>query len=97
VAGVLAMEKVLTHACAIILRCGDLYGPGTWKETSGGAGFVHVDAAAWAAFLAIERGAPGIYNIADDDGYASIEKASRELGWSPDFRLSSIVRSAVPS
>jgi hypothetical protein len=65
-----------------------LYGPGTWNEAASGAGYVHVDAAAWAAMLAIDRGAPGIYNIADDDGYASIQKATQQLGWSPNFRLS---------
>jgi nucleoside-diphosphate-sugar epimerase len=90
VAGVLAMESALLHAPpleAVVLRCGDLYGPGTWHEFSGGEGFVHVDAAAWAALRAIDHGAPGIYNIADDDGYASIEKAARELAWSPDLRV----------
>ena len=33
-----------------------------------GAGPLHVDAAAHAAVLALTRGAPGIYNIAEDDG-----------------------------
>jgi nucleoside-diphosphate-sugar epimerase len=93
VAGVLAMEDALIRARpleAIILRCGILYGPGTWTDASGAAGSVHVEAAAWAALLAIEHGAPGIYNIADDDGYASIQKASRELRWSPTLRLTSV-------
>ena len=31
--------------------------------------------------------ATGIYNIADDDGTVSIEKARRELGFDPAFRL----------
>jgi nucleoside-diphosphate-sugar epimerase len=90
VGGVLAMEHALLHARpleTIVLRYGHLYGPGTWDDESKGPGYVHVDAAACAALLAIDRGAPGIYNIADDDGYASIEKAKRELGWSPDLRL----------
>jgi nucleoside-diphosphate-sugar epimerase len=89
VAGVLAMESALLHAPleAVVLRCGNLYGPGTWNEISGGEGFVHVDAAAWAALRAIDHGAPGIYNIADDDGYASIQKAARELAWSPNLRV----------
>ena len=40
-------------------------------------------AAAQAALLAMTRGAPGIYNIAEDDGALSIEKARRELGFDP--------------
>ena len=41
---------------------------------------LHVDAAAHAALLAIDRGKPGIFNIAEDDGFVSIAKARRELG-----------------
>jgi len=36
--------------------------------------------------LALTRGAPGIYNIAEDDGEVSIAKARRELGFDPAFR-----------
>jgi hypothetical protein len=36
--------------------------------------------------LALTRGAPGVYNIAEDDGAVSIEKARRELGFDPAFR-----------
>ena len=32
-------------------------------------------------------GAPGIYNIAEDDGAVSIEKARKLLGFDPAFRL----------
>ena len=35
---------------------------------------LHVDAAAQAALLAVTRGAPGIYNIAEDDGAVSSEQ-----------------------
>ena len=45
------------------------------------------DAAAQAARLAVTRGAPGIYNIAEDDGAVSVEKAQSELGFDPAFRL----------
>ncbi len=69
------------------------YGPGTGFEAAPGKPAVHVDAAAQAAMLAIVRGAPGIYNIAEDDGAVSIAKARRELGWDPGFRLND---SAVP-
>jgi nucleoside-diphosphate-sugar epimerase len=68
----------------IVLRYGWLYGPGTGHENSPS---LHVDAAARAAVLAIERGAPGIYNVTDPSPYASTEKARRELSWDPSFRL----------
>jgi hypothetical protein len=35
----------------------------------------------------VTRGAPGIYNIAEDDGTLSIDKACRELGFDPGFRM----------
>ncbi|RWX74763.1 NAD(P)-dependent oxidoreductase [Neorhizobium lilium] len=71
----------------VVLRYGRLYGPGTGFETAAGAAPVHVDAAAYAAVLTAERGAHGAYNIAEDDGQVSSEKAKRELGWSPAWRL----------
>ena len=37
--------------------------------------------------LTLTRGDPGTYNIADDDGAVSIDKARRELGFDPTFRL----------
>ncbi len=40
-----------------------------------------------AAALAIDRGAPGIYNIAEPSPLISVAKARRELGWDPDFRV----------
>jgi hypothetical protein len=48
---------------------------------------VHVDAAAQAALLALTRGAPGIYNVAEDGGSVSNEKAKRELGFDAGFRI----------
>ncbi len=71
----------------IVLRYGLLYGPGTWTDGPARRPPLHVDAAAHAALLAVMRGKPGIYNIADDDGAVSIEKARRELGFDPAFRL----------
>jgi hypothetical protein len=46
-----------------------------------------VDAAAQAARLAVSRGSPGIYNIAEEDGAVCSAKAARELGWQADFRI----------
>ena len=48
---------------------------------------VGVDAAAQAALLAITRGSRGMYNIAEDDGSVSIDKARNELGFDPEFRV----------
>jgi nucleoside-diphosphate-sugar epimerase len=89
--GVLALERQVLGApgvAGIVLRYGRFYGPGTWYEAGpSGPGSLHVDAAAEIARLAVTRGAPGIYNIAEDDGAISIEKARRELGFDPGFRL----------
>jgi nucleoside-diphosphate-sugar epimerase len=70
----------------VVLRYGLLYGPGTWSEGPARKPPVHVDAAAHAALLALTA-TPGIFNIADDDGTVSIEKARREWGFDPAFRL----------
>ena len=88
--GVLALERQVLEAApleGIVLRYGMFYGPGTGStERSGGPARVHVDAAAQAALLAIDRARPGVYNIADPGDYLSSEKARRDLGWTPDFR-----------
>jgi nucleoside-diphosphate-sugar epimerase len=88
--GVRALEDAVLGASGIegiVLRYGRLYGPGTWYAAATGKGSLHVDAAAHAALLAVKRGAAGIYNIAEDDGALVIEKARRELGFDPEFRL----------
>lgn len=71
---------------AVVLRYGRLYGPGTWYAKPEGKGTLYIDAAAHAAFLAVTRGR-GIYNLAEDDGALSSEKAKRELGFDAGFRL----------
>jgi len=90
VKGAADMEQQVLSASgldAIVLRYGLLYGPGTWREASSGQKpGLHVDAAAHAALLAVTHGAAGVYNIADDDGVASIAKARAELGFDPRFR-----------
>jgi nucleoside-diphosphate-sugar epimerase len=70
----------------IVLRYGRLYGPNTWSLVPSGEAPVHVDAAAHAARLAATHGTRGIYNVAEDDGVVSSEKARRELGWRSTFR-----------
>ncbi len=89
--GVLALEQAVTHTngiAGLVLRYGQLYGPGTWTDTPPASMPLHVDAAAEAARLAVTRGAPGIYNIAEAGGSLAIDKARRELGCDPSFRMS---------
>lgn len=89
VGGVKALEAAtLAMPEGIVLRYGLLYGKGTWSSDKPiRPPSVHVDAAAQACLLALTKGRPGIYNIAEDDGYASSDKARRDLGFDSAFRL----------
>jgi nucleoside-diphosphate-sugar epimerase len=90
VRGVEALEREVTQTPGIegvVLRYGWLYGPGTGADRPFERGSIHVDAAAHAALLAIENGAPGIYNVAEDDGVVAIGKARTELSFDPSYRL----------
>ncbi len=92
VAGVMALEEAtLEMPEGIVLRYGLLYGPGTWFEKEKrGAPSLHVDAAAHAALLALSKAKPGIYNVAEDDGAVSSEKAKRDFGFDASFRITSV-------
>lgn len=81
--GVASLEAQVIAAPlhGIVLRYGRLYGPSTGADEPPGPGPLHVIEAARATVLAVRRGAPGIYNIAEPDGFADISKAQRELGW----------------
>jgi hypothetical protein len=70
----------------IVLRYGRLYGPGTGADVATAQPSLHIDAAAWAAVLALERGAPGINNIADPGPQVDTDKARAQLDWSADWR-----------
>jgi nucleoside-diphosphate-sugar epimerase len=87
--GVVALEQaVLAMPEGIVLRFGLFYGPGTWSpDKPARAPAVYIDAAAQATALAIAKGKPGVYNVAEDDPSVSSEKAKRDLGFKPDFRL----------
>ena len=89
VGGVAALESAVLDAPleGIVLRYGQFYGPGTGVDTATGSAPLHVDAAASACVLAIDKGRPGVYNIAEPNSYISTAKAVRELGWDPIFRL----------
>ncbi|MDG4875910.1 NAD(P)-dependent oxidoreductase [Mesorhizobium sp. WSM4935] len=89
VGGVIALEKHVLGAppiTGIVLRYGHLYGPGTGAESAVEPA-VHVDAAAYAALLAVERGAQGAFNVAEPNGHITTDKAVSALGWRADFRL----------
>jgi nucleoside-diphosphate-sugar epimerase len=88
VEGVIALENAtLAMPEGIVLRYGFLYGPGTWSPNGPlRAPAVHVDAAAQAALLALSKGKPGIYNVAENDPGLSSEKAKRDLGFDASFR-----------
>jgi len=86
--GVKSLEhQVLSAALeGIVLRYGLLYGPGTGFDAPIAPGSVHVSAAAKAAELAVTRGQPGIYNIAENDGSVTTERATQILGWDSNWR-----------
>jgi nucleoside-diphosphate-sugar epimerase len=90
--GVIALERQVlgineSGGIGAVLRYGALYGPGTGRDTAQGASPLHVDAAAWAALLAVQRAKRGTFNIAEDGAEVSSEKAKRELDWRPNMRL----------
>ena len=90
VGGVAALEKAVLGSpplAGVVLRYGRLYGPGTGADAPPATLPLHVDAAAFAALLAITSGAPGLYNIAELTPQVATGKAERELGWTAGFRL----------
>ena len=90
VQGLIALEDLTLKSPpleGVVLRYGQLYGPGTASDRPSDYAPIHVDAAAYAALLAIDRCDPGIYNIAQSNRHVRTEKARVELGWTPDFRL----------
>jgi nucleoside-diphosphate-sugar epimerase len=89
VRGVIALESSVLNArslAGVVLRYGQIYGPGTGSSGPRGASPLHVDAAAYAALLALDRGT-GAFNVAEPNGYIATDKARTELGWDAGFRL----------
>jgi nucleoside-diphosphate-sugar epimerase len=87
--GVISLEGQVLKAKGmegVVLRLGRFYGPDTGRDAPGEPPSVHVEAAARAAWLAIDRARAGIYNIADPSPGLSTDKAIRELGWRADGR-----------
>lgn len=89
VAAVKSLEDaVLSLPEGVVLRYGFFYGPGTWAPDSPRhPPAVHIDAAAQATILALNKAKHGIYNIAEDDPGLSSEKAKPELGFDAGFRI----------
>jgi nucleoside-diphosphate-sugar epimerase len=98
VQGIVALEGEVLQTpdiVGVVLRYGYFYGPGSWYDTPPKPPSVHVDAAAHAALLVVDKGI-GIYNITDDDGAVSSARAARELGFNPAFRLSKRLAQELP-
>ena len=89
VKGVVALEKwtLASPLAGVVLRYCRFYGPGTGVDAAPVPPALHVDAAAYAALLALDRGSTGIFNIAEPNDHVATEKARKELGWRADFRL----------
>lgn len=88
--GVAVLEHVTVNSppvVGIVLRYGRLYGPGTCVEDRPTSMPLHVDAAAFAAVLALGSMQPGLFNVAEPNAQVSTDKAVTELGWRHDFRL----------
>ena len=80
-------QAVLGLPEGIVLRFGYFYGPGTWYDTPTRAPSVHIEAAARATMQALNKGKPGIYNIAEDGAAVSSEKAKQDFGFDPQGRI----------
>ena len=86
--GVVSLEQsVLSLPEGVVLRYGFFYGPGTWSPEMPRKPAIHIDAAAQATVLALDKAKHGIYNVAEDDRGLSSEKAKREFGFDAGFRL----------
>lgn len=87
---VASLEQQVLNApfIGIVLRNGLLYGEGTgFDEPVDYIPSVHIDAAAYACFLALNCEKNAIYNIANEDNRLCTKKVINELKWSSDFRV----------
>lgn len=117
IAAIRHVERATTDAAGLVLRYGNLYGPGNaigrggamlemvrarkLPLVGGGTGvwsFLHVEDAASATALAVTRGAPGIYNIVDDDPAPVSEwlpELARITGARPPLHVPALVARAL--
>jgi nucleoside-diphosphate-sugar epimerase len=95
--GIIALEDFVLGSPplqGVVLRYGNFYGPGTGREKPEGPSPLHVEAAAYAAFCAVEHWRPGIFNIAEPQGEVASRKAIEMLGWRSDYRSVTAERKA---
>jgi hypothetical protein len=88
VRGVASLEGQVLGASpmdGVVLRYGRLYGPDSGADTPPSPPTAHVDAAAYAALLAIDHGEPGAFDVADPNDEVSTERATAALGWRADL------------
>jgi nucleoside-diphosphate-sugar epimerase len=91
VQGIVNLEQAVLETPAItgtVLRYGRLYGAGTSSNEPSGECSLHVEAAAWAALLALQHARGGIYNFSELNDDVNSAKAMNELGWKPEMRVS---------
>ncbi len=90
VGAVLELESLVLDTPGLnglVLRYGQLYGPGTWSAGPEGDMPLHVEDAARAAVCAVERtGLTGAFNVSEPGPRLSGEKARQLLGWTPRAR-----------
>lgn len=82
--GVIALERAVLHTPGlegVVLRYGQLYGPGTGIVRPVGNAPLHVEDAARAVVLALSAVRSGVFNIAEPNEYVSTEAARSTLGW----------------
>ena len=70
----------------VILRYGKFYGPRTGVDSVKGHCIVNVLAAAYACLLVLLKCKSNIYNVTEDNEYASSSRIINETGWDPDWR-----------
>ena len=75
--GVASLERQTLQAEGIVLRYGRLYGPGTGKDAAPAELPCHVDVAARAAVIAVERGEPGIVRVLDSEPYLRLSSGTK--------------------
>src|SRR6202042_3326414 len=83
VRGVESLERQVLAASlmeGLVLRYGRLYGPGSGADAPPSPPSVHVDAAAYAALLAIDHGGSGVFNIPHGKDGGSAVKGGGALG-----------------
>jgi nucleoside-diphosphate-sugar epimerase len=88
--GVATMENIALRTPGLtgcVLRYGFIYGPHAGRDTAVDSPLpVHVEAAAWAAVLAAEQRATGIFNVAEPNQHVRTDRIRRVLDWNETLR-----------